>query len=462
MDIDGMVPDGVEVLESELSNAETALDSVGGELWNLLRHAGLATTQADIIRQIAGWAGQQIPDIHRRVVLLERIVAHDPAVQPGQPVFVNSEIFAPGKPLPTVGGFWDRLGQGIRSAFDFDQNSGNQAAEVAKGAWESTTGFMRWLWETSPARKTIDPDGWQHQMEDSARGVLYGIRNPLETLKAIVDWDTWATNPDRAFGRLLPDLLASAATAGGASGASAASRVPRALEKITRLLEKAKARVGKQVAPPRITPEGGWKWKGVELDPRVNAMADQALVRARAAEPQISRGVKAAAADVRAEMAGFPDHVLKGSDRFKEKLAKLTDEFPTRTPESLIKDKVHDSIRYTFTFDDTRYVKGVADVKAAMERQGFKLVQQKPSWGDHRRYKGVNTRWRGPDGQLFELQIHTPESLWAKEVTHEIYEFKRNLTPEDRKLLEKYEEQIFEAVPVPPGADRIPAIVEGG
>ncbi len=99
-----MVPDGVRALQDELRKAESMLDSGGNELWSLLRHAGLATTHADTIRRIAGWAGQQIPDIHRRVVLLERLVAHDPAVRPGQPVFVNSEVFAPGKPIPTVGG----------------------------------------------------------------------------------------------------------------------------------------------------------------------------------------------------------------------------------------------------------------------------------------------------------------------------------------------------------------------
>lgn len=462
MNIDGMVPDGVRALEDELRRVESTLDSAGNELWGLLRHVDLATTPADTIRQIAGWAGQQIPDIHRRVVLLERIVAHDPTVQPGQPVFVNSEMFAPGNPIPTVGNVWDRLVQQVQSTFDLDQNSGNPATETAKGAWETTSEFAGWLWQTSPVRKAIDPDGWQRQVEDSARGAVYGVQNPLEMLKAITDWDTWTTNPHRAFGHLVPDLLAAAATAGGSSAASAATRVPRALEKVAELLKKAKAKVGTRVAPPRTAPDGTWEWKGVSLDRDVNALADQTIARMRGAEPQISRGVKAAVRDVGADMAGFPEHVLKGADRFKEKLAKLIEDNPARTPEDLISNRIHDGIRYSFTFNDDRYVKGVADVKTAMERQGFKLVQQKPSWDEHGKYKGVNTRWRGSDGQLFELQIHTPASLWAKEVTHEIYEYKRNLTPEDRKRLEKYEEQIFEAVPVPPGADGIPTIVEGG
>lgn len=191
---------------------------------------------------------------------------------------------------------------------------------------------------------------------------------------------------------------------------------------------------------------------GVDLC--VDALADRALERARAVEPEISRGVRAAAAEVGAEMAGYPEHVLKKPERLREKLAELTGEFPGKTPESL----VHDVVRYTFVFDDDRYAEGVAAVRKAMERQGFTLVQQKPSWDDHARYKGVNTSWRGPGGQLFELQIHTPRSLWAKEVTHDIYKRKPNLTPEERRALELYEQHIFESVPVPPGASRIPAM----
>ncbi|WP_188196117.1 hypothetical protein [Nonomuraea sp. SYSU D8015] len=350
----------------------------------------------------------------------------------------------------------------MQSTFDLNQNSGNHAAEVAKGAWETTTGLAGMLWEFSEVRKTIDPDGWQRQVEDSAKGILYGIKNPLEMLKAITDWDTWATNPDRAFGRLVPDLLAAAATAGGSSAASGASKAVTALDKITDLLKVAKAKAGPQVAPARIRPDGTWEWKGVSLDRDVNALADQAIARARKAEPDISRGVQAAGREVGAEMAGFPKHVLKGPDRYKEKLAKLIKRFPNRTPEELIRKEMHDGIRYTFTFSEDRYADGVANVKTAMEGQGFKLVLQKPAWDDPSAYKGVNMRWRSPDGHLLEVQIHTPQSLWAKEVTHEVYEYKGYLGAEDVERLEKYEKEIFKAVPVPPGATKIPTLKKDG
>ncbi|WP_327588240.1 hypothetical protein OHA25_15385 [Nonomuraea sp. NBC_00507] len=333
---------------------------------------------------------------------------------------------------------------------------------MAKGAFEGTAGLAGMLWEFSEVRKTLDPDGWQRQVEDSAHGLIYGIRHPTELLKAITDWDTWTTNPERAFGRLTPDILLAAATAGGSSAASGASKAATAVSKISDLIKVAKARAGPQAAPSRITPEGTWEWKGQTLGPDANSLADQALDQARKAERRISPGVQAAARELGADMAGFPEHVLKSPDRYKEKLAKLIAKAePGKAPETIIRDDMHDAIRYTFTFSDDRYAKGVADTMAALKRQRFELVLQKPAWSDPSGYKGVNTRWRGPDGQLFELQIHTPSSLWAKEVTHEVYEYRQNLGPKDRERLEKYEKQVFESVPVPPGAAEIPYVKKG-
>ncbi|MGW0806633.1 hypothetical protein [Nonomuraea sp. NPDC002799] len=462
MAIDGMVPDGVRALEDELRRTETALDSAGNELWALLRDAGLAPTHADTIRRIAGWTGQQVPDIHRRVVLLERLVAHDPKVQANVPVFLNSDLFAPGKPVPMVGDFWDRLGQQVQATFDLDQNSGNPGAEVAKGAWEGTAGLAETIWGYSEARRAVDPDGWHRQIQDTVQGLDYGFHHPVELLKAITDWETWSTNPDRAFGRLTPDLLMAAATAGGGSAASGASRVARAVDKIAALVKAAKAKAGPRVAPARITPDGTWEWKGASLQPDANRLADQALEQAQAAERRISPGVQAVSRELGADMSGFPEYVLKSPDRYKEKLAKRSKENPTEAVAGIIRDDMHDGIRYTLTFSDDRYAKGVTDAKAALERQGFVLVKQIPSWSDPSGYKGVNTRWRGPGGQLFEVQIHTPSSLWAKEVTHEVYEYRQNLEAKDQEKLETYEKQIFGSVPVPPGVAAIPRIETGG
>ncbi|MFI9559058.1 ADP-ribosyltransferase [Nonomuraea endophytica] len=83
----------------------------------------------------------------------------------------------------------------------------------------------------SPVRAVADFMGWQRSVNDMAQGLLYGVQNPGAFVKSAVDWDTWVSNPDRAFGRLLPDIVAAVTTAGAGGGASAATRAAGALGK---------------------------------------------------------------------------------------------------------------------------------------------------------------------------------------------------------------------------------------
>jgi hypothetical protein len=68
---------------------------------------------------------------------------------------------------------------------------------------------------------------------------VWGATHPVEFGAEILDWDTWSTNPSRAFGRLIPDLLVMAATWGVGTAASGSSRAARA------------ARLADQAAKPR-------------------------------------------------------------------------------------------------------------------------------------------------------------------------------------------------------------------
>jgi hypothetical protein len=63
--------------------------------------------------------------------------------------------------------------------------------------------------------------------------------------------------------------------------------------------------------------------------------------------------------------------------------------------------------------------------------------------------------WRDPDtGQLFEVQLHTPESFEAKTITHDWFGEERlpATTPERRAELAELQRPYFDAVPEPPGA----------
>ncbi|MDP4507597.1 scabin-related ADP-ribosyltransferase [Nonomuraea turcica] len=228
-----MVPEGVRSLKDALRQAESSLDSIGEELWNILRGAWLLPTSADTIRRVAAWAGTQGPEINKRLVLLERMELEKPelfgAGKP--PISVDDAYFAPGAVLPTTGGFWDRVGQQIQATFDPNLNSGDGLTEAAKGAVESVAGLGKMVIDYSPNRAIVDFMGWQRSMSDLAQSLIYGVQNPTEFFKAALDWDTWTSNPERAFGRLIPDIVAAITTAGSSGAVSGTAKAMGALGK---------------------------------------------------------------------------------------------------------------------------------------------------------------------------------------------------------------------------------------
>ena len=215
----------------------------------------------------------------------------------------------------------------------------------------------------------------------------------------------------------------------------------------------------------RFAGDGGWKWKGLELSPEANRVADSGLAARRAAEGRDAAGnygeggLTPAMRRVEAELEHgtlVPDtekFALKSPDRFKEKLAKMISLEPDVTPGDHAAS-IHDGIRYTFIFDDQFYSTGVRSAENRLADNGHRLVERKPSWlGEE--YKGINSQWRdSASGQLFEVQFHTPASWDAKQRTHDSYEKIQNpaTTPEERARLRAYQRDVVASVPIPLGA----------
>lgn len=222
------------------------------------------------------------------------------------------------------------------------------------------------------------------------------------------------------------------------------------------------------------TADGGWRWKGLELGPAENRIADEAIVARRQAEGRdlegnyAETGITPVMRRIEAEMEHgslVPDtekFALKSPDRFKEKLAKLTTRFPDHDPRDLA-SAIHDGIRYTYLLPDEHYTTGVAEISQKLNDQGYDLRVRKPSW-DTDDYRGVNTRWTDPVRDVqFEVQFHTVESWEAKQKTHDIYERLCDLraSPLERAHLEHEQRQVVRAVPVPPGASDITSYTKG-
>ena len=224
----------------------------------------------------------------------------------------------------------------------------------------------------------------------------------------------------------------------------------------------------------RFAGDGGWKWKGLELSPEANRVADEGLAVRQAAEGRDAAGnygdggLTPGMRRVEAELEHgtlVPDtekFALKSPDRFKEKLAKMIERYPGQPCGELV-SAIHDGIRYTFLFATGDYTAGVADATQALSDRGYDLRIRKPSWDDGD-YRGVNSRWCDTDsGVLFEVQFHTPESWEAKQRTHDIYEklCDTRTPPKEREQLEEQQRMIVTGIPVPPGVEAITHYVKG-
>jgi hypothetical protein len=213
-------------------------------------------------------------------------------------------------------------------------------------------------------------------------------------------------------------------------------------------------------ASPHTEPDGSWIWgEHRRLDPEQNteaskAHADLADEADRHILPALRR-VEAADPDRR--LAGL-EHMVKGEDRLKEKLADvLLVEANLTTRQAL--EKVPDAVRFTLTYSSERYADGVLADIDRLKAEGFDPIKIKNLWHADQ-YKGINSQWRRPEtGLRFEMQFHTPVSLEAKELTHEAYERLRRPESEtsqpERDELEDFQCRANALIAAPPRTDTI-------
>lgn len=195
---------------------------------------------------------------------------------------------------------------------------------------------------------------------------------------------------------------------------------------------------------PQTTPDGGWTaGPRRRLSPEQNAEAAKACADIadegrRDILPALQR-VESADPDRR--LAGL-EHMLKGEDRLKEKIADALHDRPGLTVQQAM-EIVPDPVRFTFTYRLDRYADGVLTDVDRLKAEGFELVKLKNLWTGEQ-YKGVNSQWRRPEtGLRVEVQFHTPESLEAKELTHKAYErIRASAPPAERVELEQFQRTV--------------------
>lgn len=96
-----------------------------------------------------------------------------------------------------------------------------------------------------------------------------------------------------------------------------------------------------------------------------------------------------------------------------------------------------------------------------LKNKEYKLQAMTNTFRDGAPYKGINSTYLSPDGELFELQFHTPESFDVKQnVNHILYEQQRILN-RSNPLYDQLQLQMIEnsaLVPNPIGVEVIKSV----
>ena len=125
---------------------------------------------------------------------------------------------------------------------------------------------------------------------------------------------------------------------------------------------------------------------------------------------------------------------------------------------------IKDGARYTAVFESDNFAEGYKRIKEALGKMGIREYRCKNFFTQYRdqdgskgkigEQKSVQCVFETPDGQKFELQFHTPESMAAKEVNHPTYKQKKEPASEHKEYNEprsRFMRDTSSVVPDPKG-----------
>jgi hypothetical protein len=129
-------------------------------------------------------------------------------------------------------------------------------------------------------------------------------------------------------------------------------------------------------------------------------------------EPGPVNGIDNIAQQITGASRAGGEFALKTAESLKIKVAKAELDADVSVPAVLA--VFHDAIRYTIVIPTLTYTQGALQALEALKAQRFEPLAVKNFWGANE-YAGLNTRWLDPSsGQIFEVQLHTPEGYAAK------------------------------------------------
>ncbi len=154
-------------------------------------------------------------------------------------------------------------------------------------------------------------------------------------------------------------------------------------------------------------------------------------------EPDITSKVKQVAETSGMEKLGL-EHRIKEKDSFLEKVRK------NYNPEGN-EYEIKDIVRYTLGSGADSLSEKTLKVIDMFDQEGYNTIKVKNTWGPDSSYNGINTFMKATNGQVFEMQYHTPESYKLKNgELHKLYEKQRKILDDESEEYLEIEDQMIE------------------
>lgn len=184
----------------------------------------------------------------------------------------------------------------------------------------------------------------------------------------------------------------------------------------------------------------------------MTVLAQSLIAEAQAAEPEITRDVRALEQHG-AYLAGL-DHRIKAEESLVHKI--LANAVNDNVNLVQAANDISDVLRYTLVIKDEDYSRQVPEAMEKLTQNGYKVVKFHNAWGG-KFYQGVNVQLASPSGVRTELQFHTPNSYAVKQASHKVYEIRRNPASTPAEVAEATAKSISfnKLVKVPAGAKGI-------
>ena len=187
-------------------------------------------------------------------------------------------------------------------------------------------------------------------------------------------------------------------------------------------------------------------------------LADKLYKRAEKNEPAITKDMTSIASKLGSSMYGL-EHRLKQPTSLAGKIGSDAKSDMIRFEDA--EKGINDTIRYTMISSSRSFSNNYSRTVHALSRKGYSELKTKNYYSMYYegkvKHKALQSIFKSPDGQTFEVQFHTPSSQAAKELKLPLYNERRKAgnTAERNAELERQMVDLAERVTNPRGVFKI-------